>query len=84
MTVVAQQAAVAPATVTAYSRGQLAPARAAARPRRAHTATRGSAVQVHPLVWAAALGRCGGQPRRIQVLSPTEVRIHNDASWRDA
>jgi hypothetical protein len=34
-------------------------------------------VQVNPLLWAAALEAAGGDVRRIEVLSPAEVRIWN-------
>lgn len=31
---------------------------------------------VHPLVWRQAMALAGGDARRIQVVSPTDVRVH--------
>jgi len=40
-------------------------------------------ITVHPAVWADALRQAGGDPDRIEVVSPTSVVIHNRADWQD-
>ena len=38
---------------------------------------------MHPAVWADALRQAGGDPDRIEVVSPTSVVIHNRPDWRE-
>jgi hypothetical protein len=40
-------------------------------------------ITVHPAVWADALRQAGGDPDRIEVVSPTSVVIHNRPDWRE-
>jgi hypothetical protein len=75
-------ASVAPSTVTKVSKGQVAKskrARAAeARPRASKVVIRSTPWgQVHPVVRATALAAAGGDTRRIEVVSTTEVLVRN-------
>lgn len=36
-----------------------------------------SSVRVDPRVWSAAVGMCDGDMRRLEVVSPIEVVVHN-------
>lgn len=74
-------ASIHPATVTEFSEGQHRPRERRSSSRR-QLAITSRQVTVHPLVWKTALQRCAGDSLRIEVVSRTEVRIHNDASWR--
>lgn len=79
-----EQASVHPQTLTAYSEGRIAPLRP--RPRRSagteHT-TLDTYIKVHPQVWRIALDLSDNEPWRIEILSETEVMVHNNDQWRN-
>jgi hypothetical protein len=77
-----KHATVHPATVTEYSEGGHRRGRRAELGKRRPYSTTAETIQVHPEVWKIALARCAGDPRRIEVISATEVEIHNDPDWR--
>jgi hypothetical protein len=55
-----------------------------AKPRTRRPGVRAAAVDhivVHPQVWAKAMSLAGGQAQRVQVLSATDVVVHNHP-WR--
>lgn len=82
MSQVQRTASVHPGTVTEYSRGEHRRGRRKELSDRRPYSTRAQSTQVHAEVWAIAVDSCGGDKRRIEVLSPTEVYIHNDPNWK--
>ena len=57
----------------------------APRPRRRverHNPTTVRNVRVNPIVWKKAMAAACGEAARIEVLSATQVHVHNDANWR--
>lgn len=76
MTRVRERATVHPATVTKVSRGTVQ-RRKRARQVPVQRAPRLTRADVHPEVWATALGLAGGRASHLEVVSPTEVLVHN-------
>lgn len=81
-----EQASVHPDTLTRLSQGEL-DLPAGLRPKRRGTPWRtvrsqGYELRVHPRVWEIAIGLAERDRSRIEVLSPTEVIVHNTSDWR--
>lgn len=75
MTSVRKRASVAPATVTAVSKETVARSRTTKAPSRQRNPV--TASQVHPEVMAVAFNLAGGDPRRLKIVSTTEVLVTN-------
>lgn len=77
-----EQTSVHPKTVTEVSRGTKPVLR-----RQRSQQTRGGQLhmtymKVHPEVWRLAVEAADGEVWRIEILSETEVRVHNNSDWR--
>ena len=77
-----EQASVHPKTVTALSEGKVSPLKKQARRVGYEPRDPSWELKVHPKVWSVAMLACGGDAKRIQIVSETEVVVWNNADWR--
>jgi len=76
-----EQASIHPRTVTEFSQGDIVgPKRE--RVRSSRSVADNTYVKVHPEVWRLAVKAANNEPWRIEIISETEVYVHNNRDWR--
>jgi hypothetical protein len=76
-----EKASVAPATVTKISRGErVTPRRKAGKPQNVASPVKASKPDVR--VWKVALRLAKGNHKRLEVVEPTTVIVHNHTNWK--